>query len=114
MVSIQTFIQLALSFPEATEAPHFEKNSFRVSKKIFATLDIPNKRICIKLNELDQSVFCSYKKDVIYPVPNLWGKQGWTFVELKKVPKSLLMDALTTSYCTVAPKKLALQVRPGE
>ena len=32
------FRKLALSLPEATEAPHFERASFRVGKKIFATM----------------------------------------------------------------------------
>lgn len=39
MVTIDSFRKLALSFPEATEEPHFEKTSFRVKKKIFATFD---------------------------------------------------------------------------
>ena len=30
--------KLALSLPEASEAPHFERTSFRVGKKIFATM----------------------------------------------------------------------------
>jgi hypothetical protein len=33
MVPIDTFRKLALSFPEATEEPHFEKTSFRVKRK---------------------------------------------------------------------------------
>ena len=37
MVTIDIFRKLALSFPEATEGPHFEKTSFRGKKKIFAT-----------------------------------------------------------------------------
>ncbi|MBL7766367.1 MAG: MmcQ/YjbR family DNA-binding protein [Chitinophagaceae bacterium] len=114
MVAISTFKKIALSFPEVTETPHFEKSSFRVNKKIFATLDLPNKRACLKFKEIDQSVFCSYHKEIIYPVPNRWGKLGWTFVELAKVPKSLFMDALATSYCSVATTKLAEQVRPRE
>ena len=44
MVSVETFRQLALAFTEAVEAPHFEKASFSVTKKIFATLDIKNKK----------------------------------------------------------------------
>jgi len=39
MVTIDSFRKLDLSFPEATEEPHFEKTSFRVKKKIFATFD---------------------------------------------------------------------------
>lgn len=111
MVSIDTFRKLALSFPEATEEPHFEKTSFRVKKKIFATYDEAKNRACIKLSEIDQDVFSSADKTIIYPVDNKWGKQGWTLIELKKVRKDLFADALTTAYCEVAPKKFADQIR---
>ncbi len=113
MVSIDTFRKIALSFPETTEDRHFEKLSFRVKKKIFATYDDVKKRACIKLSEIDQDVFASADRKIIYPVDNKWGKQGWTLVEMKKVNKELFTDALTTAYCEVAPKKLAAQTRPN-
>jgi predicted DNA-binding protein (MmcQ/YjbR family) len=106
MVSIKTFRALALSFAETSEQPHFEKTSFRVGKKIFATYDDKNNRACIKLSEIDQNVFSSYNKEIIYPVPNKWGKQGWTFIELKTVPKAMFTDAIKTAYDEVAPKNL--------
>ena len=114
MVSIGTFRKWALSFPEATEEPHFEKTSFRVKKKIFATYDDVKKRACLKLSEIDQEVFSSYDRSIIFPVGNKWGKQGWTLIEMSKVRKEIFIDALTTAYCEVAPKKLAAQVRPNE
>lgn len=110
MVDNKTFTKWALAFPEAEEAPHFEKTSFRVKKKIFATLDIKNSVAVVKLSEIDQSVFSS-GATAIYPIPNKWGKQGWTKIELKKVRKDTCLDALTTSYCTVAPKSLGKLVR---
>ncbi|MDD3771428.1 MAG: MmcQ/YjbR family DNA-binding protein [Weeksellaceae bacterium] len=112
MVSIDTFRELALSFPEATEEPHFEKTSFRVKRKIFATYDEVKKRACIKLSEIDQDVFSSADKTNIFPVDNKWGKQGWTLIEMKKVRKELFVDALTTAYCEVAPQKFAAKIRP--
>jgi predicted DNA-binding protein (MmcQ/YjbR family) len=105
MVSINTFRALALSFPETIEQPHFEKTSFRIGKKIFATYDDKNKRACIKLSEIDQNVFSSYNKEIIYPVPNKWGNQGWTFIELKTIPKAMFIDALKTAYNEVVSKK---------
>lgn len=114
MVTIEAFRKQALSLPEVTEEAHFEKTSFRVKKKIFATYDDKLKRACIKLSELDQDVFCSGDNTTIYPVDNKWGKQGWTMIEMKKVQKDLFTDALVTAYCTVAPKRLAGQVRPEE
>jgi predicted DNA-binding protein (MmcQ/YjbR family) len=114
MVTIDTFRKLALSFPEATEAPHFEKTSFRVRKKIFATYDDIKKRACVKLSEIDQNVFSSADKTIVFPVDHQWGKQGWTLIEMNKVREELFIDALTTAYCEVAPKKLADQVRPND
>lgn len=110
-LSFDTFRKLALTFPEATEEFHFEKTSFRVKKKIFATYDAKHKRACIKLSEIDQDVFSSVDRTIIYPVDNKWGRQGWTIVEMKSVRKDLFVDALKTAYCEVAPKKLADQIR---
>ncbi len=110
MVTIDTFRKIAVSFPEVSEEPHFDKISFRVKTKIFATYDDQNKMACIKLSEIDQSVFSSGENG-ISAVENKWGKQGWTLIDLKCVNKSLFIDALTTAYREVAPKKLAQQMK---
>ncbi len=107
MVSIKTFKEIASSFPETTEEPHFEKTSFRVNKKIFATLAEKEKKACVMLSPADQPAFCSIDPAIIYPVPNKWGLKGATYIELSKVNKEILADALTCSYCAVAPKKLS-------
>jgi hypothetical protein len=107
MVSIQMFKALALSFTQTVALPHFEKTSFRVNKKIFATLDESNHIAVVKLSDIDQSTFCAYDKAIIYAVPSKWGKQGWTCVALKKIKKAMLQDILTTAYKCVAPKKLS-------
>jgi hypothetical protein len=111
MVTIDEFKRLALSFPETTEQPHFEKTSFRVGKKIFATFNEKENAACLKFNEIDQDVFCTIAKSIIYPVPNQWGKQGWTFIQLDKVRTEILADALTTAFCEVAPKKLVQHIK---
>ncbi|CAC9972677.1 MULTISPECIES: MmcQ/YjbR family DNA-binding protein [Flavobacterium] len=105
MVSSEDFRKAALSFENAVEEPHFEKTSFRVNKKIFATFDEKNNHAVLKLNEIDQSVFCASSEMIFYPIPNKWGKQGWTIVELSKVRPEMFQDALQLSYQNVAPKK---------
>ena len=67
----------------------------------------------VKLSVIDQSVFCAYDKTVIYPVPAGWGTKGATFVNLKKVKKSMLLDALTTAWKTTAPPKLVAKYFPA-
>ena len=106
MVDLVYCRQMALSFPETNEEPHFEKTSFRVRKKIFATYDETKNRACLKLTEADQDIFSLAAPGIIYPVDNKWGKQGWTLVELAKVRKKLFSDALISAYKAVAPPKL--------
>ncbi len=81
MVSVASVRELAMAFEKVEEMPHFEKQSFRIQKKIFLTVDIKNSRACVKLNEIDQEVFSKLGPEIIYQIPNKWGKQGWTFVE---------------------------------
>lgn len=102
MVTIETFRQLALALPEVEELPHFEKTSFRINKKIFATLDTKNNRACFLFDPIQQSVFSAHDKTIIYPVPNKWGLKGATYCELKKARKSVVKDALTASYNLIA------------
>ncbi len=112
MVTVATVRELALSFPETDEHPHFERKAFRVKKKIFATLSEKDMTVSLKLTLADQSVFCAFDKTVIYPVPGGWGRMGFTYVNLKKVKKAMFKDALTVAYCTSAPPKLAQQFLP--
>lgn len=104
MVSPEFVKEYALSFDKTDEHPHFDKISFRVKKKIFATLNIKMNRACVKLSPVDQDVFCSFDSSVIYPVPNAWGKQGWTLINLLKVRKSMFKDAMNCAYKNVGMK----------
>jgi len=106
MVTLGAARKAALSFPETEERSHFERPDFRVKKKIFAVLHPDKNAMVIKLSIIDQDVFCKYDKEIIYPVPGGWGRQGWTFIYLKKIRKSMFMDALTTAWKSVAPAKL--------
>lgn len=68
MVSSKSFRNWALSLPGIIELPHHDKTSFRVQKKIFATLDEKHKKCSLFLPVVDQSVYCTYDKNVFYPV----------------------------------------------
>lgn len=107
MVKPETVRAISLSFPATDEAPHMAVTSFRVKKKIFATLNAPENRACLRFSEIDQDVFCSFAESPFYPVPNKWGRYGWTLVDLGRVDEEMLRDALTVAYCEMAPKHLA-------
>jgi len=105
MVTQQTYQYLALALPDVTEAPHFDKQSFRWRNKIFATLWVKENRAMLKLSLIDQSVFCAFDNSIIFPVPNAWGKQGATFVELALVREDIFTDALNCAYQNLVEKK---------
>jgi hypothetical protein len=98
-MTTQEFSKLALSFPGSIGSPHFDRTAFKiVNKRIFATLHEESGTANLKFSPVDQSVFCSIDKKMIYPVPNKWGLQGWTTFVLKKMPVELMLDALDTAY----------------
>ncbi|MGC4036969.1 MAG: MmcQ/YjbR family DNA-binding protein [Chitinophagaceae bacterium] len=107
MITIDIARKTALSLPEVEEKSHFDKPDFRVKNKIFAVIHADKNYMMVKLTVIDQNVFCSFDKEVIFPVPGGWGRNGATFINLKKVKKSMFVDALTTAWKTVAPKKMA-------
>ncbi len=112
MISTEEFRQLALSLPYVEELPHFDMASFRVKKKIFATLREKDQRAMLKLSLTDQSVFCAYEKEsIFYPVPGSWGKQGATFVHLDKVKKTMFKDALQCAYAFLITKKTSAKLK---
>lgn len=106
MISNEAFRELALSFPGTEENPHFDRVAFKVvHKRIFATLHEETSTVNLKFSEIDQSVYCSIDRNIIYPVPNKWGKKGWTTFELKKISRELMLDALDTAYKEVYKTK---------
>ena len=106
MITIDEFRKLAFSFSDVVELPHFDKTSFRVNKKIVATLDEKKNIAMLKLSLVDQSVFCDMSNGEIYPVSGAWGKQGATYFDLKKIKKKILKDAMQCSYNLVSAKKM--------
>ena len=105
MVSFKELRDLALSLPDTTEEPHFDKTSFRIRGGIFATYERKSDKACVKLSLDDQSVFSSAGEPAIYPVANSWGAKGWTFAELKKIDKQKASELVKAAYLEVSQKK---------
>jgi hypothetical protein len=99
------FLSIIQNLDAVKEAPHHHITSFKIKNRIFATLNLSESRACVKLTPIDQSSFCSYNLEHVYPVPNKWGKHGWTNINLKLVHPEMLEDALNTAYETVKLNK---------
>lgn len=99
-------IEFASRFEGAELKPHFEKLSFRVRKKIYATLDERSLEMVLKLSTEQQADYCD-RDPSVFPVKGGWGKKGWTTIALEDVSEDIFADAVTTAYCNVAPRALA-------
>ncbi len=98
MITTEETKLLALSLEGTGEQPHFDRTAFTVKKKIFATLSIKDKTLNLKFSPHIQFIFCPPKSDVIFAIPNGWGRQGWTTINLDKANRKLVLSALKEAY----------------
>lgn len=97
--------RLALAQPEAVEAPHFERTSFRVRGKIFATFKPGGGQANLALPpELAASVL-ETEGAAVQPIN--WGAiRGWVVLDLARVRPGLLERLVPAAWSRVAPKRL--------
>jgi hypothetical protein len=104
MVTGAAFRKLALSFPDAHEEPHFERTSFRVGKKIFATMTGDGLEAMVKVAPIerveallgaDPKMFFSYGS---------WTMRGGALgVRLPSADANRLKALLSDAWKTIAP-----------
>jgi hypothetical protein len=98
MVNVEQFRLLCLSLDGAYEEPHFHKVSFRVRKKIFATLDPERHTATLKLTTDHQVHFIELMPDDVAAVSGAWGKRGWTNFGLDHLSETHLTKALHLAF----------------
>src|SRR4051812_38960902 len=98
MVTPEEAKAMALSFEGTGEKPHFHRTAFTVNNKIFATLSLKDKTLNLRFTSQVQFIFCPPDSDVIFPIDNAWGRQGWTTINLNKANKKLVKSALEEAY----------------
>ena len=103
-IDMDTVREMAFALGGVEEDAHFHLRSLKVNNRIFATLWEKEQRVMVKLSLTDQSVFNVYDAETFFPVPNKWGQQGCTFIELARVRPDMLQDALTLAYDIAAAK----------
>ncbi len=105
MVNLESCKSIVLSFPETEDQPHFDKISIRFNQKIFITLDSKKNRASVKLTPKSQDLFSLFDSKIVYPVPNKWGLQGWTIVDLNLIEIDFLEEIIAEAYQTVSKSK---------
>jgi YjbR protein len=95
---------MALSMEGTSEAPHFDRAAFRVAR-VYVTLSADGCTANFKFTPDEQELKCMTAPEAFSPVPNAWGKQGWTTANLAKLGAAELKQALETAWAHALPKK---------
>jgi hypothetical protein len=106
MATARDLKRMALALAGTSEAPHFDRTAFKV-KRIYATLAADAKRANLKFTPDEQEFKCMLAPEVFAPVPNAWGKQGWTTLTLAKATAEDLKAALEMAWAHAVPAKPA-------
>ena len=104
MATAKDLRRLALALEGTSEAPHFDRAAFRV-KRIYVTLAADGKTANFKFTADEQEFKCMMAPQAFAPVPNAWGRQGWTTASLSKLSLPELKNALETVWLHAQPKK---------
>jgi hypothetical protein len=96
--------RLALSLEGTTEAPHFDRAAFKAAR-IYVTLTADGRKANFKFTPDEQEFKCMMAPEAFAPVPNAWGKQGWTTATLSALTSAELKSALETAWAHGVKKK---------
>jgi len=97
MATAEDLRRIALSLAGTTEAPHFDRVAFRATR-IYATLAADGLTANLKLAPEEQELKCLTAPDAFTPVPNAWGRQGWTTATLAALSSAALSSALEAAW----------------
>jgi len=106
MATAEDLRRIALSLEGTVEAPHFDRAAFKVAR-IYATLAADGRSANFKFTPDEQEFKCMLAPEAFAPIPNAWGRQGWTTALLAKLTTAELKNALQTAWAHGARKRPA-------
>jgi hypothetical protein len=104
MSTAAQFRRIALSLAGTVAAPHFERTAFKVAHT-YATLAPDNRTANFKFTPDEQELKCLVAPDAFSPVPNAWGRQGWTCGTLAALSPAELRAALEMAWRHALPRR---------
>ena len=113
---LDTARRFALSLPETTEEPHFEKSSFRVRGKIFATVPLGGKHLHVVVDPDEGRALIDGGSAAFEAIQ--WGKKlrtDWVRVNLPHADATEVRELLASAWRLKAPKRVvdAYDEAPG-
>ena len=103
MATADDMRRIALSLDGTIEAPHFDRAAFKVAR-IYVTLAADGRTANFKFAPDEQELKCITAPETFAPVPNAWGRQGWTTATLDRLSEAELQHALEIAHRHALPK----------
>ena len=97
MASARDLREIALSLDGTAEAPHFDRAAFKVAR-IYATLAADGLTANLSFTPDEQEFKCLLAPEAFAPVPNAWGRRGWTTATLARLGIRELRAALEMAW----------------
>lgn len=104
MTTASQFRTIALSLEGTTEAPHFDRQAFKV-RRTYATLAADGLSANLKFTPDEQEFKVLLAPEAFAAIDNGWGRQGWTTVTLDRVSAEELRAALVMAHAHAVPVK---------
>ncbi len=102
--------KLALALPETTEEPHFDRTSFRIYGKVFATAFANESSLNVMVGDAVREPALSIYADCVEPL--FWGKKVLGLrVNLLKATPTIVAELLEQAWCGKAPRALVEKYR---
>ena len=89
--------RLALSLDGTTEHQHMDRRAFKV-QRIYATLAPDELTVNLKFTPDEQEFKCQLAPKLFQPLPNAWGRQGWTQMILAEADTGDVLAALKIAH----------------
>ncbi|MDX6701807.1 MAG: hypothetical protein QOF26_2033 [Baekduia sp.] len=103
-MDVEDLRAVALALPEAVEADHFGRPSFRVRGKIFVTVHEDGQGVNLKLPRDEHEALVASRPDVFGTVT--WGQLIRTSVRLEVADPEELAELVQEAWRAVAPKRV--------
>jgi hypothetical protein len=101
-----------LALEGTSEAPHFDRTAFRAAR-IYVTLAADGRTANFKFTPDEQEFKCMMLPEAFAPLPNAWGRQGWTAATLSKMTAADLKAALQLARSSAQSKARGKSARAG-
>ena len=104
MATGQDLPRIALALEGTIEAPHFDRAAFKVARN-YVTLAADELTANFNFAPDEQELKCLVAPEAFAPVPNAWGRQGWTKALLAQLTEAELTSALRMAWQHALPHK---------